>query len=499
MRKERIGDVNGKGERPGDFVLYWMQAAVRGKGNLALDWAVARADELDLPVVALFCLVDDFPSAAPAHYRFLLKGLEEARRTLADRGIALAVARGRPAAAIGELSARAALVVADCGYSRLQRAWLSEAAAAAACRLVRVEGDVVVPVGVASDKEEWSAFTLRRRVTPLMDAFLDAADDRPPRRSSLRVELPRSYAADIQALAVAPPGQAAARAAETRIDRLPGFDAAAAAFSAFLEERLENYGEGRNDPNLDATSRMSAALHFGHISPLTLLMRALSAAGERSAAACRSPSLAAFIEELVVRRELAVNFVAKRDDYDAYSSLPDWARRTLAEGANHPREARYGFSDFENAATHDPYWNAAQDQMVLTGFMHGYMRMYWGKQILAWSATPEEAYRTAILLNDRYSLDGRDPNGYAGVAWCFGKHDRPWTGRPVFGTVRYMNANGLKRKFDADAYVRSIRALKEASCSTTSNTPRSPADGRPTTSKSTRSRPAASARERSLF
>jgi deoxyribodipyrimidine photo-lyase len=352
-------------------------------------------------------------------------------------------------------------------------------------------------VEAASVKEEWSAFTLRRRIMPAVDAFLDTCHERTPKISALGMDLPPSCAVDIGGLIAAPPGTHACRTAEARIDAVPGYAAASAAFDAFLEGRLADYEEGRNDPNRDATSRMSAALHFGHISPVTLLRRALEATGEKSVFGCSNPALAAYTEELVVRRELAINFVARRDDYDSFACLPDWARRTLAEGALHPREALYRYEEFEAAATHDPYWNAAQDEMVLTGRMQGYMRMYWGKQILAWSASPEEAYATAVSLNDRYSLDGRDPNGYAGVAWCFGKHDRPWTGRPVFGTVRYMNANGLKRKFDADAYVRRIRALKEASCSTTSSTPASTGRSSATTSRSTRSRPADSASARS--
>ncbi len=498
MRKERIREVNGKGERPGDFVLYWMQAAVRAEDNLALDFAASLADEKGLPLVALFCLVPGFPSASREHYRYLIGGLREAEFELAGKGIRLLVARSTPEKAIAALAPRAALVVADCGYARIQREWLNRASAAADCRFVRVEGNVVVPAAEASDKEEWSAYTLRRRIMPQLDAFLDQSAEAVPRRSSLSLDLPREFAVDFDGLAAAPPGKRHPRSAETRIDEKPGRRTAVARFDAFLAEKLQRYGSDRNDPSRDGTSGMSAALHFGHVSPIALVRRALEFAGERSAGACASPELAAFIEELVVRRELAVNFVAHRDDYDSYGAVPDWARRTLAEGSAHRREALYRFEDFENAATHDPYWNAAQDQMVITGRMHGYMRMYWGKQILAWSASPEEAFATAVALNDRYSLDGRDPNGYAGVAWCFGKHDRPWTGRPVFGTVRYMNANGLKRKFDADAYVRSIEALKEASCSTTLNTSRSTETARRTTSKSTRSRPAASASAPSL-
>ncbi|HDR73143.1 MAG TPA: deoxyribodipyrimidine photolyase, partial [Methanoculleus sp.] len=162
-------------------------------------------------------------------------------------------------------------------------------------------------------------------------------------------------------------------------------------------------------------------------------------------------------EELIVRRELAVNYVFYNPRYDSYEGLPDWARTTLAEHAADPREYRYSFEEFEQASTHDPYWNAAQLEMVHTGKMHGYMRMYWGKKILEWSETPERAFETALALNNRYELDGRDPNGYTGVAWCFGKHDRAWAERPVFGKVRYMNAAGLRRKFDADAYVEKVQ------------------------------------------
>jgi len=470
MRSERVQEVNGKAEAPGGYVLYWMQGAVRGRGNLALDWAAAAADERKLPLLAVFCLVDDFPSASPAHYRHLLEGLRETAADLADKGVRLAVARGAPGRIVGAFAAGAALVVADCGPLRIQRTWLADATREVPCRLVRIEADAVVPIAAASPKEEWSAYTLRRRIMPLIDLFLDESDERAPRLSSIGLSLPAScedLLADIDRVASAPPGAAPARAPEQRIRERAGYRAARSAFDDFLARRLDRYDEDRNDPTVaDGGSLMSAALHFGHISPVELASSVVRAVGGASAASCAHRSAAAYIEELVVRRELARNFVFYRDDYDRISAIPEWAGKTLAEGALHRREAVYSFAEFEAARTHDPYWNAAQDQMVLTGRMHGYMRMYWGKQILAWSPDPASAYRTAVALNDAYSLDGRDPNGYAGVAWCFGKHDRPWTGRPVFGTVRYMNANGLKRKFDADAYVRTVRALKETPCST---------------------------------
>jgi deoxyribodipyrimidine photo-lyase len=168
---------------------------------------------------------------------------------------------------------------------------------------------------------------------------------------------------------------------------------------------------------------------------------------------------AAFLEELIVRRELSFNFVHYNRAYDRFEGLPEWCRTTLLEHAQNPRPYIYSRAELEAAATHDPYWNAAQKEMVLTGKMHSYMRMYWGKKILEWSASPREAFRTALALNNAYELDGRDANGFAGVAWCFGKHDRPWARRPVFGTIRTMNAAGLRRKFDPDAYVRKVEAL----------------------------------------
>ena len=197
---------------------------------------------------------------------------------------------------------------------------------------------------------------------------------------------------------------------------------------------------------------MSPYLHFGQISPVFIAQNILRSG---------SLSAAAYLEELIVRRELAINFVHYNPLYDDYAGLPAWAKKTLSVHSEDRREYSYGFSTFESARTHDPYWNSAQQEMVITGKMHGYMRMYWGKKILEWSETPEEAYQTALTLNNRYELDGRDPNGYAGVAWCFGKHDRPWKERPVFGTIRYMNAAGLNRKFDAGRYAATINGLRD--------------------------------------
>ncbi len=211
---------------------------------------------------------------------------------------------------------------------------------------------------------------------------------------------------------------------------------------------MDRYEELKNDPTKECVSNMSPFLHFGQISPLHIALRVSET---------DSPGKDAYLEELIVRRELSVNFVFYNKNYDAFEGLPEWAKKTLKEHEKDPREYVYTLEELENAETHDPYWNAAQREMTLRGKMHGYMRMYWGKKIIEWSRTPENAFKTAVYLNNKYELDGRGPNGFTGVAWCFGKHDRPWKERPIFGKIRYMNANGLKRKFDADGYVAKIR------------------------------------------
>jgi deoxyribodipyrimidine photo-lyase len=221
----------------------------------------------------------------------------------------------------------------------------------------------------------------------------------------------------------------------------------------FLSSRLADYATHRNDPEKDWLSGMSPYLHFGHISPVEIALQAIDYA-ESALAESERAGVDTLLEELIVRRELAMNYAEYNDRYDSYAALPDWAQQTLAEHEGDPRPYAYSLDQLEQGATDDPYWNACQLQMVKTGKMHGYMRMYWGKKILEWTAEPTEAFRRTVYLNDRYELDGRDPNGYAGVAWVFGKHDRPWAERSIFGKVRYMNANGLRRKFkEIDRYV----------------------------------------------
>jgi len=449
IQPTRVKSLNDKALRKGDFVLYWMQASPRAECNHALEYAVEKANELRLPPVAFFGLTPSFPEAYERHYAFLLEGLAETGRALEKRGIRFVVRCVSPESGVRILAERASLVVTDRGYLRIQRRWRDKAAAVLDCPLVQVETDAVVPVEEASPKEEYAAATIRPKIRKKLPDYLISLKERKPAKDSLSMEFEeRANLDDIPSLLkrLRPDG------AVKKTDCYTGGTAQAKMhLQRFLRDKLDHFHDLRNNPTLDYVSHLSPYLHFGQVSPLYVAQKV---------AETRSPGREAFLEELVVRRELSMNFVFYNGLYDAYEGLPAWARKTLEAHKSDARPAAYSLSDLESARTDDPYWNAAQLEMMLSGKMHGYMRMYWGKKIIEWSRTPEEAFRTALHLNNKYELDGRDPNGFTGVAWCFGKHDRPWQERAVFGNVRYMNDRGLRRKFDADQYVRMIDALK---------------------------------------
>jgi deoxyribodipyrimidine photo-lyase len=426
--------------RGGEYVLYWMQASQRERCNPALETAAALANALGLPLLVGIVLVDNYPQAVRRHYRFMAEGWETLAESLRKRGIGFRVVAGESAGGVRELAGGASAVVCDVGYTRFQEEWRHKAESALACPLLQVESDVVVPVQIASPKEEYAARTIRPKVNRQLAAHL-----LPLKRIRLREafsgNLPaQDFSVDkiLGKIRFAHPELPASpfRGGETEAARI---------LKAFLRRGAEAYGNGRNDPGAEATSTLSPYLHFGQISPVDIALQAINAWGREAA----EPLL----EQLIVRRELAMNFVYYNDDYDSPECLPDWAVRTLDRHASDRREYCYSYEELFEAKTHDPAWNAAQKQMTQTGHMAGYMRMYWGKKVLEWSRDWREAYRTLVRLNDTCELDGRDPNGYAGIAWIFGKHDRPWGERPIFGTIRYMNEAGLKRKFDVSRYI----------------------------------------------
>ncbi len=448
IHQDRIKLLNERPPASGKYVLYWMQQSQRAEDNHALEYAIERANGLNLPVVVFFGLTASYPEAQERHYAFMLEGLRETKEALRERGIAMAVRGSDPAEGAIGMAEDAAVLVADRGYLRVQREWRERVASSVSCPVIQVESDLVVPLEAASNKEEYGAGTLRPKIERVLDRYLHPVEKVRPGIASLPMWVDSLDLNDIDGiLAEMDTGRTA-----KRVRLITGGAAEAKRrLEEFISERLDVYETDRNDPGRGSGSNLSPYLHFGQISPVTIALAVIQSG---------SPGTAAFLEQLIVRRELAMNFVFYNRNYDSFSCLPEWARKTLGAHRKDARQYRYRYEELEAAQTHDPYWNAAQTELVRTGTMHGYMRMYWGKKILEWGQSPEEAYETALRLNNTWQLDGRDANGYAGIAWCFGKHDRAWPERPVFGKVRSMTAGGLERKFDIQAYVRRIAGMK---------------------------------------
>jgi deoxyribodipyrimidine photo-lyase len=442
IEESRIQALNKKLPVKGDYILYWMQASQRAEHNQALEFAISQANERHLPVMVYFGLTDSFPEANERHYCFMLEGLKDVQTALNNLGIGMIIQRCSPEAGVLKIAKRAVLAVCDRGYLKVQKKWREDAARSMECPLIQVESDAVVPVETVTGKEEYSAATFRPKLVRLLPQYLTTPVRQVPLIDSTRLDF-ESY--DISDISGVIKGLGIDRTVKPSPVYHGGTTEAVRLLTQFIRNKLAKYSALKNNPCEDALSNLSPYLHFGQISS-SCIASEVAKAGESDAGD--------FLEELVVRRELSLNFVHYNPDYDSYAGLPNWAKKTLSEHLNDARQYLYTREELEQARTHDPYWNAAQREMLITGKMHGYMRMYWGKKILEWTAGPRMAFETALYLNNKYELDGRDPNGFTGVAWCFGKHDRPWPGRPVFGNIRYMSSEGLKRKFDADSYAR---------------------------------------------
>ncbi len=451
IESTRIKPLNAADIPRGDYVLYWMQQSQRATYNHALEYAVRQANKLDRMLLVVFGLTDNYPEANLRHYTFMLEGLKETRAALASREIKMVLRRGQPPDVALNLGQRAAMIVCDRGYLRHQRVWRHQVAKHADCPVVQVESDVVVPVEVVSEKAEYAARTIRPRIHRHLATYLTGIRQTRVRHPSVDLKIKEIDLDNLEKLLK-----------NLNIDRSVspvtnlfkgGTSQAVRRFDGFIRNRLEDYDRNSNQPQTNDISHMSPYLHFGQISPLYLALK-INRAPESL-----KDSKDAYIEQLIVRRELTMNFACYTSNYDTYDCIPAWARKTLAEHENDRRKYIYSRPQLENADTHDAYWNASMQEMKHTGFMHNYMRMYWGKKILEWSRTPQAAYRTTLELNNKYFLDGRDPNSYVGVGWIYGVHDRAWTERPIFGKIRYMAASGLERKCDIAAYVKKVEKL----------------------------------------
>jgi deoxyribodipyrimidine photo-lyase len=447
-----IQKLNSKPIADGRYVLYWMQQSQRAEENHALEHAVKTGNKLHLPVVVAFGLAPKYPEANLRHYTFMLQGLREVRRRLSQRKILFVVQHGEPPETALRLSRSAAMTVCDRGYLRHQKRWREQVAKEAGCLVEQVECDAIVPVDSVSPKLETSARTFRPKVMRIYSLHLDDWAPARSARGSLDLPIKSLDLEDEEAVL----GSLGADGSVKPVSHFTGGTGAAKRrLNEFLRTGLAGYSENRNQPQMDCISGMSPYLHFGQISP-AYVARRIRESGH-------TMDRDSFLDELIVHRELAINFVNFNKDYDDFSCLPEWARTTLKKHESDRRPAIYDRNQLEDAQTHDRWWNAAMDEMKITGYMHNHMRMYWGKQILAWSRNPELAYKTILELNNKYFLDGRDPNAYANVGWIFGLHDRPWPEREIFGNVRSMTAGGLMRKTDPEAYVEKVERLRRTS------------------------------------
>ena len=441
VHKERIRRLN-KHTYAGGPILYWMDREMRARDN----WALLRALELgkthNQPVGIVYNLVPDYLGGRLRQFAFKTAALKELEHTCREKRIPFFVlttsdTKNDLVAWIKKM--QPGYIVTDMNPLRINRRWKKHVSITANIPFEEVDAHNIIPVWTTSQKQEFAARTIRPKIHARLDEFLEPFPRIYPQKHTWR-SFPKTDWREIHVMEK--------HLAGIRIDWITsGQKAAHRMLRNFIANRLRGYAIRRNDPTQNALSNLSPYFHYGMLAPARAVLEVLKSKAPRA-------DKDVFIEEAVVRRELSDNFCFYNSDYDSIKGFATWAQTSLNKHRNDKREYVYTKTQFEHSQTHDPLWNAANNQMVQTGKMHGYMRMYWAKKILEWTNTPEQAMRIAIYLNDTYELDGRDPNGYVGIAWSIGGvHDRAWFERPIYGKIRYMNANGCKRKFDVDAYI----------------------------------------------
>lgn len=436
MNKKRVRLIK-EGYENSKPVLYWMSREQRVNHNWPLLFALFLALEKKSPLYVVFCLVSDFLHAPSQAYRFMLKGLMEVEKTLLKKNIPFYLLSGKPEEQIPEFirTFNTGTLITDFDPLKIKKEWKISVCHRINIPVYEVDGRNIVPCWIASEKREFGAYTIRPKIYRLLPEFLDEfpeVEKHPFHGDVIKNDwtvIMKNFHGHFR-----------------DFDR-SGEKEAYNLFSHFLTEKLSRYAEYRNDPTEDGLSNMSPYLHFGQISSQKMALDTCRNASDLK-------SSGSFLEELIVRRELSDNFCFYTEHYNSFDSFPDWARKTLNLHRHDRRDYIYSREEFESAGTHDDLWNAAQREMAERGKMHGYMRMYWAKKILEWTDSPEEALEIAIYLNDKYELDGRDTNGYTGIAWAIGGlHDRAWGERDVFGKIRYMSYKGCKTKFNVKAYI----------------------------------------------
>ena len=437
-RSKKLNAINYSGGN----VVYWMQRDRRFHNNWALIHAQNIAIKYKVPLTVFYSLNGNFANANPRQYGFLLRGLSETIEVFKKHNIPFHLRRGDVLTSLHNYisSSNTGYLITDFSPLKVYKKRLNKIIEDIEIPVDMVDAHNIVPAWIVSDKQEFAAHTIRRKIHILLDSFLH----------SFPKVISHPFNVNIEHETIDPDAILRELQIDNSVQEVnwinPGENEGKRSLKTYLNERIDVTGESRNDPNKDSLSNLSPYIHFGQLSAQEIALQVIATED--------SVGKDTFLEQLIVRRELSDNFCYYNDDYDSFNGFHSWAQKTLNEHREDQREYLYSSSEFENANTHDKLWNAAQHQMIVSGKMHGFMRMYWAKKILEWSEDPEAALQIAIDLNDKYELDGRDPNGYTGIAWSIGGiHDRPWFERPVFGKVRYMNYNGCKRKFDVNKYI----------------------------------------------
>jgi deoxyribodipyrimidine photo-lyase len=440
---------SGAPRKGGRCIVYWMQRAMRIADNPALDVAIEAGNLLELPVLVYFSVIPNYPNANLRHYYFLQQGLRDVAADAAERGVGFVVRRPPDNSLEVFLEeVQAALLIGDENPCREPERWRRVLSRRLRMPFWTVDADVVVPARVFN-RDFVLLHHFRPRLQAELPKYLVAPGNVEPLHTwKLRNALPRfSLSNDITE------GFSKLDRTVKPVDSFTGgTHAALKRLREFVATELAGYEQARNHPEVKGTSRLSPYLHFGNIGPMTIALAVEKAVRQGKVHASTRDK---FLDQLIGWRELAALFVRHEPNYDNWECAAPWARKTLIEHTGDERPYRCSFKQLERAETADDLWNAAQREMVETGWMHGYMRMYWAKKILEWAPDPAAAFEWAVMLNDRYELDGRDANGYAGIAWAIvGRHDRPWFNRPVFGMVRSMTSTSTAKKFDAASYMR---------------------------------------------
>lgn len=458
INQKRVRKINDIGIKSGPIV-YWMNRELRTTDNWSLLYTQKIAEENNSCLIVVYNLVTNFLGGTNRNLTFKVGALREIEENLKDKNIPFFILIDEE----GDNSAKqivdfveknkAGAVVTDFYPLNITKKWSEFVSNKIDCAFFEVDSHNIVPVWETSNKKEYAAYTIRPKIHKKLKEFLDEFPKLKKQKNDFKVSVPK-----INWDKILP---------KNKIEELdwiqPGQKSAQKQLNYFIENKLKNYAEKRNDPNEKSQSNLSPYLHYGMISSQRIVLDVLdklnlkieNVTHDRKNLAKGVDNVGAFFEELIVRKELSDNFCFYEPKYDSVDCFPDWAKNSLKKSETDKRKYIYTKEQFEKAETHDELWNASQIEMVQTGKMHGYMRMYWAKKILEWTKNSKEAMKIAIYLNDKYELDGRDPNGYAGIAWSIGGvHDRPWFDREIFGQVRYMAKSGCDKKFDTNLYIK---------------------------------------------